>query len=96
MCYYSNSPFFPALHLFPEIGLDVTKFASVPSKKTLRNIELIIYLEFHWSDNYNRRQFFEQVAQKRGFDPLIAENWYKVRNTFMLNLKVQIFLLFSV
>ena len=31
MFYYSNSPFFAAMHLFPEIGIDVTKFTSVPS-----------------------------------------------------------------
>eukprot|EP00026_Physarum_polycephalum_P002865 Phypoly_transcript_02874.p1 GENE.Phypoly_transcript_02874~~Phypoly_transcript_02874.p1 ORF type:complete len:846 (+),score=138.45 Phypoly_transcript_02874:54-2591(+) len=70
---YSNSPFFPAMHLFPEIGLDVTKFSSVP--------------KFYWTDVKNRRKFFEDVARKRGFDPLIPENWYSVPNIYMLSLK---------
>lgn len=24
----------------------------------------------------NRRKFFENYARKKGFDPLVAENWY--------------------
>lgn len=36
----------------------------------------LFYLEFHWLDPENRRKFFDNFAQKKGFDPNIAENWY--------------------
>eukprot|EP00026_Physarum_polycephalum_P003234 Phypoly_transcript_03244.p1 GENE.Phypoly_transcript_03244~~Phypoly_transcript_03244.p1 ORF type:complete len:742 (+),score=88.29 Phypoly_transcript_03244:221-2446(+) len=32
-----------------------------------------------WVDVNNRRKFFEDYAAKKGFDPLIAENWYSIR-----------------
>ena len=31
-----------------------------------------------WGNPSNRRRYFERFAEERGFDPLIAENWYSV------------------
>eukprot|EP00026_Physarum_polycephalum_P000368 Phypoly_transcript_00368.p1 GENE.Phypoly_transcript_00368~~Phypoly_transcript_00368.p1 ORF type:complete len:1106 (+),score=136.69 Phypoly_transcript_00368:1680-4997(+) len=53
------------LHLFPEIGLDKHMF--FPSE--------------YWKDPKNGRKFFENFAEKQGFDPLIAQNWYTVEHT---------------
>jgi hypothetical protein len=30
----------------------------------------------HWSNLDNRREVFEQIAAKYGFDALVASNWY--------------------
>jgi hypothetical protein len=31
-----------------------------------------------WTTEANRRAFLDKFAQARGFDPLIAENWYPI------------------
>jgi hypothetical protein len=31
-----------------------------------------------WKDLSQRRKFFDQYAESKNFDPLIAENWYPV------------------
>eukprot|EP00026_Physarum_polycephalum_P004291 Phypoly_transcript_04309.p1 GENE.Phypoly_transcript_04309~~Phypoly_transcript_04309.p1 ORF type:complete len:715 (+),score=105.32 Phypoly_transcript_04309:82-2145(+) len=50
--------------LFPELGLDEKKFGSR-------------YRGF-WAAVHNRKAFFDSFAASIGFDPKIAENWYKV------------------
>lgn len=42
----------------------------------------------HWEDINNRKLLFCDIAQQRGFDPLIPSNWYKVDS--LLNIKVNI------
>eukprot|EP00026_Physarum_polycephalum_P001003 Phypoly_transcript_01004.p1 GENE.Phypoly_transcript_01004~~Phypoly_transcript_01004.p1 ORF type:complete len:1224 (-),score=188.92 Phypoly_transcript_01004:75-3746(-) len=64
MLYYSGSTISALLHLFPEIGLERTKFPLMP-----RN---------HWVDLDNRRKVFDKLAEEKGFDPLVAENWYEI------------------
>lgn len=41
-----------------------------------------------WRDVNNRREFFENFAAKKGFDPLIAENWYTFTREDILAEKV--------
>jgi len=48
------------LDLFPDIGLEESKF-------TLNRI---------WRDANTRRTFFEECARENHFDPLVAKNWY--------------------
>eukprot|EP00026_Physarum_polycephalum_P001465 Phypoly_transcript_01467.p1 GENE.Phypoly_transcript_01467~~Phypoly_transcript_01467.p1 ORF type:complete len:1055 (+),score=143.84 Phypoly_transcript_01467:198-3362(+) len=52
------------LQLFPEIGLEKSKF----SKKTTN----------YWSSLHNRRAFFRDLALSEGFDPYVPNNWYLV------------------
>lgn len=33
----------------------------------------------YWEDQKNVRRFFDTYALKYKFDPLIVENWYKVK-----------------
>lgn len=40
----------------------------------------------YWTTVTNRRAFLNTFAQKKGFDPLIADNWYK--NSDLVNDKV--------
>jgi len=49
---------------YPDIGLDKTKFTILP--------------RYYWRDLDNQRQFFLDYAQKKGFDPLVPANWYKI------------------
>ncbi len=38
----------------------------------------------YWSDAHNRRNFFVEFATKKGFDPLVAENWNIVKTKDIL------------
>lgn len=69
--YYSDSLVRALTTVYPEIGLDPSKFPIIP--------------RYHWDNADNRRAFFEEYARDMGFDPLIAENWYKVEFTSLLN-----------
>jgi hypothetical protein len=37
-----------------------------------------IYIEYHWREAKNTRSFLDNFATEHQFDPLIAENWYRV------------------
>eukprot|EP00026_Physarum_polycephalum_P001478 Phypoly_transcript_01480.p1 GENE.Phypoly_transcript_01480~~Phypoly_transcript_01480.p1 ORF type:complete len:1080 (+),score=145.14 Phypoly_transcript_01480:111-3350(+) len=51
--------------IFPNIGLEPGKFASLP-----RN---------YWQDKRNRKQFLDHFALEHGFDPLKPDNWYSIK-----------------
>eukprot|EP00026_Physarum_polycephalum_P008209 Phypoly_transcript_08288.p1 GENE.Phypoly_transcript_08288~~Phypoly_transcript_08288.p1 ORF type:complete len:377 (+),score=65.39 Phypoly_transcript_08288:81-1133(+) len=60
------------MHLFPDVKWDIAKF------RRKRN---------HWENEANRREFFVDFAATKGFDPLKAENWYKVSAGSILDTK---------
>eukprot|EP00026_Physarum_polycephalum_P001959 Phypoly_transcript_01963.p1 GENE.Phypoly_transcript_01963~~Phypoly_transcript_01963.p1 ORF type:complete len:985 (-),score=156.37 Phypoly_transcript_01963:23-2977(-) len=60
------------LHIFPDIGLDPSKF------NTPRN---------YWKDEKNRRKFFTDFAKQKKFDPLIPNHWYAVSVDDLASLK---------
>lgn len=41
-----------------------------------------------WFDIKTRKEFFMKFAKERGFDPLIADNWYSVSNDDLVSTKV--------
>jgi len=51
-------------HLYPNIGLNSSKFTSVQTH--------------YWADAKNRRSFFDDFAADLNFDPLVPSNWYSV------------------
>jgi len=61
--YYSNSIPKALQNLFPEMLFDKTKYCS--SK-----------LAALWRVPANRRQFFEEYAKRKGFDPFNTANWH--------------------
>eukprot|EP00026_Physarum_polycephalum_P001864 Phypoly_transcript_01867.p1 GENE.Phypoly_transcript_01867~~Phypoly_transcript_01867.p1 ORF type:complete len:897 (+),score=81.10 Phypoly_transcript_01867:37-2727(+) len=63
---------------FPEIGLDDEKFH--------------IARRHHWKSASNRRRFFENIAKKHHFDPLVASNWYSFPTQEMIDAGVKGFL----
>jgi len=44
----------------------------------------------HWADVKNCRVFFDDVAKAKGFDPLVAENWYAIKLNVVVVHKVRI------
>ena len=75
--------------IFPEIGLDLSSFASFPGRKFIMLILFFIFylnssFSFYFGTNIfvvwetvaNRRKFFEKFAQNNGFDPHNPDNWY--------------------
>jgi hypothetical protein len=41
------------------------------------------------SDASDERGFFEKIARRQKFDPLIAENWYSITDTYVKKQQVQ-------
>jgi hypothetical protein len=33
----------------------------------------------HWQENINCREFFCRLAEQKGFDPFVADNWQQVK-----------------
>lgn len=44
----------------------------------------------YWESIENRRNFFEDYAEKHAFDPLIASNWYSQSKENIMATKVKI------
>lgn len=42
----------------------------------------------YWANARNRRHFFERFAADKGFDPLIAQNWYSITHEQLDEYKV--------
>lgn len=81
------------LYLFPNIGLDETKFVSVqsntlpPSSPPHTHTSLLSVGKF-WKDIKNRQQFFIEFANNNDFDPFEPANWYSISTTQIYNTKV--------
>jgi hypothetical protein len=71
--------------LFPEIGLDKSKFMSLPSITTFFSPYLYLrFVDGYWKDIENRRQLLSAFACSKDKDPLSPKTWYNVDfNTFL-------------
>jgi hypothetical protein len=49
-----------------------------------------------WSDQENRKKFFENYARSCGFDPHVPENWYSVQKQALLSVKVKFLTFFFI
>src|SRR3978361_633346 len=82
--YHKHSVAKALLDLFPNIGLDKTKFQTKRNCMPRIYLFLFFYLPIclflifpaHYSNRSNRRKAFEDYAYKNGFDPRTPENWY--------------------
>ena len=45
-------------------------------KITVLFILPLFFVETHWNDVQNRRNFFLEISRRLNFDPLVANNWY--------------------
>ncbi len=48
-----------------------------------------------WTIKTNRKGFFDKYAKAKGFDPLIAENWYLQTATGLVGLMVLLYKTFN-
>eukprot|EP00026_Physarum_polycephalum_P000662 Phypoly_transcript_00663.p1 GENE.Phypoly_transcript_00663~~Phypoly_transcript_00663.p1 ORF type:complete len:1097 (+),score=133.55 Phypoly_transcript_00663:927-4217(+) len=71
--YYNKNYAKALMHLYPNIGLELDKFGILPSG--------------HWNEIRNHREFFDNFALSRGFEPLVAKNWYSVTQQQVLETK---------
>ena len=96
LAYHRKSFIRAIVNLYPNIGLDRTKFSILPcmsnssfslptlcspSLSALVKCSLLIcwlYSAGYWSDARNRRHFFDTLAHKHNFDPLLRNNWYQM------------------
>eukprot|EP00026_Physarum_polycephalum_P002532 Phypoly_transcript_02539.p1 GENE.Phypoly_transcript_02539~~Phypoly_transcript_02539.p1 ORF type:complete len:901 (+),score=86.30 Phypoly_transcript_02539:60-2762(+) len=62
--YYRGSIGSALMHLYPDIGLEKHRFVAAREK--------------YWDNEQNQRLFFELIAKRCAFDPLVATSWYSV------------------
>lgn len=76
MKYYGGSLIRALTSVFPDIGLQESKFAKLPRMLFARlSPKLIVCLENYLDDVDNRRKYLADFAKNHGFDPLVHENW---------------------
>eukprot|EP00026_Physarum_polycephalum_P003134 Phypoly_transcript_03143.p1 GENE.Phypoly_transcript_03143~~Phypoly_transcript_03143.p1 ORF type:complete len:818 (+),score=151.04 Phypoly_transcript_03143:58-2511(+) len=71
--YYNGSLIKALMSVYPNIGLKETHF-----QQTLRS---------YWHNPDHKRQFFDEFAKSRDFDPLVPENWYSIQRSDIDELK---------
>eukprot|EP00026_Physarum_polycephalum_P001556 Phypoly_transcript_01558.p2 GENE.Phypoly_transcript_01558~~Phypoly_transcript_01558.p2 ORF type:complete len:464 (+),score=75.56 Phypoly_transcript_01558:1715-3106(+) len=64
LAYYGGSLLKALVHLYPNIGIDKSKFYVLPAK--------------YWQEEGNIKKFFDGFAKMQGFDPLNAKSWYTI------------------
>eukprot|EP00026_Physarum_polycephalum_P003096 Phypoly_transcript_03105.p1 GENE.Phypoly_transcript_03105~~Phypoly_transcript_03105.p1 ORF type:complete len:513 (+),score=72.19 Phypoly_transcript_03105:641-2179(+) len=64
MSHYNSSLYKALSSVYPDIGLEMSKFATIPHN--------------YWTEIENRKRFFDDFAMNHAppFDPLVPENWY--------------------
>jgi len=72
LSYYQGSLRKALFSLYPNIGLDESKFA-LP--------------RHYWEDKKNQRNFFINFAQEKVLDPLLPETWYTTKTCALLEAK---------
>lgn len=78
--YYKRSLVKALVDLFSEIHLDPKQFQYLSKPKEDRN---------DWSDQSSRKQFLDNFAMKKGFDPLVANNWHSVETSDIIQAEGQ-------
>jgi len=59
---------------YPELKFEATKFSKTHPH--------------YWKSPSRKKEFFDNVAKKKAFDPLLAENWYKLGKKALLREKI--------
>lgn len=65
--------------LFPDIGLDETKFEIRSTFSLFSPCKLTVSLDHFWQILKNRREWFDNFAKHKRFNPLIPANWYSAK-----------------
>ena len=104
MFYYEGSIANALLSLFPNIGLDPSKFrVRGGNNSPFLSLSLslffppliLMYFFIVWKDVKQRRKFFIDYAKANGFDPLKANDWYSQPKERIMAVKVSLLPLLS-
>lgn len=91
LSYHGNSVSKALMDLFPNIGLDRSKFNFPISMLSNSHKIFITYKNIeYWNKPSNRRKFFEDYAKVNQFDPFDVDKWYTSAR-FVENEKVLIY-----
>lgn len=74
--------------VYNELTWDRSKFRAQSSVRR-EDIQLT-FLSGNWANQENCREFFTGYAERKGFDPLVPENWYHVRRQDIINANVRV------
>lgn len=75
------------INVFPDITFDVEKFA-IPQCTNMLLFDSNGNLDKHAQAVSERRLFFENFANSRGFDALVPRNWYSINSQDIRTLQV--------
>jgi hypothetical protein len=59
-------------------------------RRHINKLNLFFTSGNYWQDATHRREFFDKLASKKGFDPLIPDNWYSLSKETIINEKVSL------
>lgn len=77
------------METYPFIGLDLYKFQFAPSMLLLRLVFFNSCIaEGYWGKKEHRRKFLDDFAERRGFNPKQAKNWYSIKSADITEAKV--------
>ena len=104
---YTRSLSKALLDIFPNIGLDRSLFNFRPRISLTPSFYFILLIipsssllfffftsENFWQEKGNMRKFFDSIARSKKFNPLTADNWYKLTSRNVLQVKVTLSLPF--
>jgi hypothetical protein len=55
----------------------------------------LLFVGNYWRNRAHVKKFFDTLASRKGFDPLMVENWYKYTKTELRKEEVRNFCIFS-
>ena len=91
---------YPSLNLSPgdfDHMIRTSPFTSPPLASVLSSppgtsLSTNVFVDKYWHKFEHRKLFFDSIAKKRDFDPLLAANWYNVPFSAYCDEKVHLFL----
>ena len=101
LSHYDGSLIRALQDVYPNIGLEDAKFSHLTSRSPLSSLfpslspslsrslhPLTLQTEGYWKSRNKHREFFDKFAAKNAFDPLVADNWYNIKTSVVLQEKV--------
>lgn len=74
------------MHLYPTVEFSTSACMSTSLSNHLFLTHCLTV--GYWEEILNRKDFFNNFAQRHAFDPLIPENWYSVSTEAILGMEV--------
>lgn len=99
LTYYDNNFGIALEKIYPNIGLDSSKFKFMQKRIFVIGLFYIYYLchyfdifAEYWKDEDNQRAFFMEVANQKGINTQVASDWYSISLWDILRQQVLFFI----